>query len=124
MAGVRRVGGSALSLAYAQVHPERLVGLVLRGIFTARPFEQQWCLKPGEGASLVFPDLWEEFVAAIPEDEHADLIAAYSRRLNDPDPEIRLSAARAWTAWENATITLLPHADDEDTSICCCPDTP
>ncbi len=76
--------GSALALAYAQTHPERVTEMVLRGIFTLRPFELYWFYQ--EGASLLFPDLWEEYVAPIPEDERDDLIAAFHTRLNDPDP--------------------------------------
>jgi proline iminopeptidase len=101
--------GSALSLAYAQTHPGRVTELVLRGIFTLRPFELRWFYQ--EGASLVYPDLWESYLAPIPEDERHDLIAAFHRRLNDPDPAVRLPAARAWSVWEGSTITLLPNAD-------------
>jgi proline iminopeptidase len=102
--------GSALSLAYAQTHPERATELVIRGIFTLRPFELYWFYQ--EGASLLFPDLWEEYVAPIPEDEREDLITAYRSRLNSPDREERITAARAWAQWEGATITLLPDDDN------------
>jgi proline iminopeptidase len=98
--------GSALALAYAQTHPDRVTELVLRGIFTLRPFELYWFYQ--EGASLVFPDLWESFVAPIPEDERDDLIPAFHARLNDSDPAVRLPAARAWSVWEGSTLRLLP----------------
>ncbi|WP_433416998.1 prolyl aminopeptidase [Microtetraspora malaysiensis] len=110
--------GSALSLAYAQTHPDRVSELVLRGVFTLRPFELRWFYQ--EGASMVYPDLWESYVAPIPEDERGDLIAAFDRRLNDPDPAVRIPAARAWSVWEGSTITLrrdpsivAKHADDD-----------
>ncbi|MGI5492851.1 prolyl aminopeptidase [Microtetraspora malaysiensis] len=110
--------GSALSLAYAQTHPDRVSELVLRGVFTLRPFELRWFYQ--EGASMVYPDLWESYVAPIPEDERGDLIAAFQRRLNDPDPAVRIPAARAWSVWEGSTITLrrdpsivAKHADDD-----------
>jgi proline iminopeptidase len=101
--------GSALALAYAQTHPERVTELVLRGIFTLRPFELYWFYQ--EGASLMFPDLWEQYVAPIPEDERDDLIAAFHSRLNDPDPAIRIPAALAWSVWEGSTITLRPDPE-------------
>ncbi|WP_433324768.1 prolyl aminopeptidase [Spirillospora sp. CA-294931] len=101
--------GSALSLAYAQTHPDRVTELVLRGIFTLRPFELYWFYQ--EGASLVYPDLWEQYLAPIPEDEQDDLIAAYSERLNSPDREVRVAAGRAWSQWEAAAITLLPDPE-------------
>src|SRR3954452_23113965 len=71
--------GSALALAYAETHPDRVTELVLRGIFTLRPFELYWYYQ--EGASLMFPDLWEKYVAPIPEDERDDLITAFHPRL-------------------------------------------
>jgi proline iminopeptidase len=100
--------GSALALAYAQAHPERVSELVLRGIFTLRRAELRWYYQ--EGASWLFPDKWERFMAPIPEAERGDLIAAYRRRLTHPDRAVRLEAARAWSLWEGETITLLPDA--------------
>ena len=98
--------GSTLALAYAQTHPERVTGLILRGIFTLRRWELLWYYQ--EGASYLFPDKWERFVAPIPPAERGDMIAAYRRRLVDPDLQVRLAAARAWSRWEGETITLLP----------------
>lgn len=101
--------GSALSLAYAQRHPERVTALVLRGIFMLRPFELYWFYQ--EGASLIFPDLWESYLEPIPEEEREDLITAYHKRLNSPDERVRTAAARAWSQWEGSTISLRPRAD-------------
>lgn len=109
--------GSCLALAYAQKHPDRVSELVLRGIFTLRDEEIRWFYQ--EGASQLFPDLWESYLAAIPEEERDDLVAAYARRLASPDREVRSEAARAWSVWEGSTVTLLPnpslrehHADE------------
>ncbi len=79
---------------------------MLRGIFTVRREEIAWYYQ--EGASWLFPDLWEGFLAPIPVEERSDLVAAYRRRLIDDDPAVRLEAARAWSLWEGQTITLLP----------------
>ena len=100
--------GSTLALAYAETHPDRVSGLILRGIFTLRRWELLWYYQ--HGASLLFPDKWERFLAPIPADERGDLIAAYRRRLVDPDPAVRIGAAKAWSLWEGETITLLPDA--------------
>ena len=99
--------GSCLALAYAQQHPDRVSELVLRGIFTLREEELRWFYQ--EGASHLFPDLWESYLEPIPEQERGDLIAAYGRLLNSPDREERLAAARAWSVWEGSTVTLLPN---------------
>lgn len=101
--------GSALALAYAQTHPERVTELVLRGIFTLRRQELDWFYEGG--AAAVYPDLWEEFLAPVPALERAHLIEAYGRLLKDPDPEVHQPAAIAWSRWESSTITLLPQAD-------------
>ena len=98
--------GSCLALAYAETHPDRVTELVLRGIFTLRKIEIDWFYQ--EGASFLFPDVWEEYLAAIPEAEHGDLVAAYRRRLFDADPAVHGPAGMAWTVWENSTIRLLP----------------
>ena len=98
--------GSTLALAYAQKHPAQVSALVLRGIFTLRREELHWFYQ--EGASWLFPDEWEHFVAPIaPEDRH-DLMAAYHRLLTGADEGAREHAAIAWSHWEGRTITLLP----------------
>lgn len=98
--------GSTLALAYAQTHPERVTELVLRGIFTLRGSEIAWFYQ--EGASQLFPDAWEEYLSVIPAAERGDLVAAYRRRLFDPDPGVHTPAGVAWTVWENSTIRLIP----------------
>jgi proline iminopeptidase len=101
--------GSALALAYAETHPNRVRELVLRGIFTLRQVELDWFYEGG--AAAIFPDLWQEFLAPVPVEERGQLIRAYSRLLHDPDPAIHGPAAIAWSRWESSTITLLPRAD-------------
>ncbi|WP_206244515.1 prolyl aminopeptidase [Novosphingobium terrae] len=101
--------GSALGLAYAETHPERVSELVLRGIFTVREAELSWYYQ--FGASEVHPDKWEEFLAPIPPEEHGDLRKAYRKRLVGDNVEEQLAAAQAWTLWEGRTLTLLPDPD-------------
>ncbi len=100
--------GSTLALAYAQTHPQHVSALVVRGIFTVRHEELQWYYQGG--ASRLFPDLWEHYLAPIPLAERGDLIAAYRKRLTGSDKSVQLQAARAWSLWEGQTITLLPDA--------------
>ena len=96
--------GSTLSLAYAETHPDRVRELVLRGIFLCRPREIKWFYQ--EGASWIFPDVWEEFLKVIPEDERGDMVNAYYRRLTSDDKTVRIEAARAWSVWEASTSRL------------------
>ncbi len=98
--------GSTLALAYAETHPERVRALIVRGIFLLRRAELLWFYQ--EGASWLFPDLWEKYQAPIPEAERGDMMAAYRLRLTGEDRRAQLEAAHAWTQWESNTITLLP----------------
>ena len=99
--------GSTLALAYAETHPERVTELVLRGIFLLRQQELDWYY--GGGAATLFPDEWEKYCAPIPADEHGDMIAAYYKRLTSDNRDVRIEAARAWSMWEGATVSLLPN---------------
>jgi proline iminopeptidase len=101
--------GSALALAYAEAFPERVKGLILRGVFLLRPSEISWFYQ--DGASWLFPDAWEGYIAAIPKNERDDLLRAYYRRLTADDPAVRVAAAVAWTRWEKSTSFLLPRPD-------------
>lgn len=99
--------GSTLALAYAQAHPQRVLGLVLRGVFLCRPRDIRWFYQ--EGAGRLFPDHWEDYLAPIPEAERDDLVSAYHRRLTGEDEVARMAAAKAWSEWEGRTATLLPN---------------
>lgn len=98
--------GSTLSLVYAQTHPERVTGLILRGIFLCRPREIQWFYQ--EGASRIFPDYWQDFIEHIPEDERDDLVSAHYQRLTGDDEVARMASAKAWSIWEGRTSNLHP----------------
>ncbi len=96
--------GSTLSLAYAQTHPKRCKALVLRGIFLLRQSELEWFYQ--EGASHLFPDAWEDYLAPIPPRERGDLMKAYYKRLTSTNKKVRMQAARAWSIWEGSTSKL------------------
>lgn len=101
--------GSTLALAYAQKHPQRVTELVLRGIFTFAQDEMDWFYR--NGTRMLFPDAYDDFLAAIPPEEHDDIINAYHRRLTSDDPKVRAAAARAWSLWECRVARLLPDPD-------------
>lgn len=100
--------GSTLALSYAETHPERVRGLVLRGIFLCRPKETRWFYEDSQGAAAIFPDNWEEYVRIIPEVERGDMMGAYYRRLTSDDESVQLEAAKAWAIWEGSALKLLP----------------
>ena len=113
--------GSTLALAYAQTHPENVLGLILRGIFLCRQREIDWFYQ--EGASRIFPDVWEKFLEPIPLAERDALVNAYYRRLTSDDEFTRMQAAKAWSLWEGRTATLissqkvLEHFGDAHTAL-------
>lgn len=114
--------GSTLALSYAIQHPQRVIGLVLRGIFLGRQEDIDWIYQKG-GVSNIFPDAWENYISVIPVEERDDLITAYYKRLTHEDKTVRVEAARAWSMWEGSIVTLLPNEDlvndfgDEDYAI-------
>lgn len=98
--------GSTLALAYAETHPERCLGLILRGIFLCRKSEIDWFLY---GLRNLFPEAWQKLVEPLSEDERHDILAAYYQRLLNPDSEIHMPAARSWGIYEGSCSTLLPN---------------
>ena len=101
--------GSTLALAYAESYPERVTELILRGIFTVRKKEVHWLYQ--FGASMLFPEYWEDFVRPIPEAERGDFVAAYHKRLTGNDEVEKAACARAWSQWEGAVSSLLPNPE-------------
>lgn len=99
--------GSTLSLVYAQAYPERVLGLVLRGIFLCRPSDIHWFYQ--SGASRIFPDYWKDYLAPIPVAEQGDMVRAYYRRLTSSNELEQIHAAKAWSVWEGRTATLNPN---------------
>ncbi|WP_282602021.1 prolyl aminopeptidase [Paracoccus sp. PARArs4] len=96
--------GATLAVAYAEAHPDRVTGLVLRGVFLGMQTELDWFY--GGGAGRFFPDLWAQFQEPIPESERGDMIAAYHKRLFDPDASRQARYAQPWLMWENALAGL------------------
>jgi proline iminopeptidase len=96
--------GSTLALAYAERHPERVSEIILVSVTTTRRVEIDWLYR---GVGRFFPEAWERFRAYVPEAAgDGDLVAAYARRMEYPDPAARLRTAQEWTAWEDAVISL------------------
>lgn len=101
--------GSTLALLYAQTFPDKVIGMVLRGIFLCREQDLHWFYQAG--ADRIFPDYWQEFTAMIPEGEHGNLINAYYKRLTGSNELAKMAAAKAWATWEGRCATLRPNPD-------------
>lgn len=99
--------GAMLAVLYAETHRDRVTGLVLRGMFSGRRREIEWLYK--RGASEIFPEAWQKFIAPIPHAERGDLLGAYHRLITGDDRRVAVAAARSWCAWEAGVMTLLPR---------------
>lgn len=104
--------GSTLALAYAETHPQKVKGLILRGIFLCRPSEIKWFYQ--FGASEIFPDIWKSYENHIDIDDRHDYVSAYYKKLTDENPNVRLAAAKVWSKWEAATSRLFIDAYSVD----------
>lgn len=98
--------GSTLALAYAEGHTDRVLGLILRGIFLCRQQDIDWFYQGG--TARIFPDAWQDFLHPIPEAERGNLVQAYYKRLTSGNEIERMAAAKAWSIWEGSTATLKP----------------
>ena len=98
--------GSTLALAYAESHPNRVMALVLRGIFLCRQSEIDWFLY---GLKNIFPEAWRKFAGHLPEHERNNILKAYYALITDPDPAIHIPAARAWSIYEGSCSSLIPN---------------
>lgn len=100
--------GATLGLLYAQSHPERVRGMILRGSFLARQEDLDWFMRSGD--NRIFPEAWENFIDLLPVAERRDPVAAYYRRVHGEDEVLRRRAARAWSAWAGTIVTwMLPE---------------
>lgn len=101
--------GSTLSLAYAETHPDRVTELILRGIFLSTQSEHDWLFT--YGASELYPEAWDTFLAPIAGHTEKDNVTAYRKLLTGDDHAKKVAAAKAWSGWEASTVTLLPQPD-------------
>jgi len=113
--------GSTLSLIYAQSYPERVLTMILRGIFLCRAEEINWFYQ--QGANQVFPDYWQDFIKPLNTEQQKEILKSYSQLLHDNNEVKQLSAARSWSLWEAACSTLQPsksirsHFTDAHTAL-------
>jgi proline iminopeptidase len=95
--------GSTLLLAYAEAHPERVTEIVVSAVTTTRRSEIDWLYR---GVGRFLPEAWDRFLAGAPgTTRDGDVVAAYARLVEDPDPAVRAKATADWVAWEDAVLS-------------------
>ena len=108
--------GSTLALAYAQQHPAKVLGLILRGIFLGRPKDVDWIYEAG-GASRMFADYWKTYQQPLLHtnaEATGQMVNGYYDLLLGDDELKRLAAAKAWARWESSIATLGPNPNFVD----------
>ncbi len=101
--------GSTLALLYAQAYPERVLALILRGIFLCRQQDVDWFYQ--HGAKRIFPDFWQDFIEPLTPLEQKHVIKSYYKRLSGDDELARMAAAKAWSKWEARCASLQLNND-------------
>jgi proline iminopeptidase len=105
--------GSTLSLLYAQANPDKVIGMILRGIFLCRQQDLEWFYQ--HGASQIFPDYWKDFIEPIPPKQRGNMMAAYHALLTGDNELAKMNAAKHWSLWEGRCATLRPNSSVVDT---------
>lgn len=99
--------GSLLALLYAEKFPHQIKALLLHQIFLGRQKDFDWFYK--QGASLVYPDYWHEFIAQIPENKRDNIPQYYADCLQGTNELARMGAAKNWAIWQARCSSLQPH---------------
>lgn len=104
--------GATLGLAYAERYPDKVLGLILRGIFLGRDEDIAWFYE--NGASRFYPDHWEDFIAPVQRlraEKGAEVgcCDAYYELMMQDNELARMAAAKAWSTWEAHASTLHPN---------------
>ncbi|MEM6780900.1 MAG: prolyl aminopeptidase [Pseudomonadota bacterium] len=98
--------GSTLALSYAAIHADKVTSMILRGIFLMRPEEIHWFI---HGMQTIFPEAWEQFISILNEEERADILNSYYKRLTSDDENVFMEAAIDWSTYESACAALIPN---------------
>jgi len=89
--------GGALALLYAQQHPDKTAGLIIRAVFLARQQDLDWFAK--DGARRIYPEQWQRLLASIPEQEQENPVQAICNALWGGDEIAKRRVTREWMGW-------------------------
>lgn len=91
--------GTTLALLYGINYPTAVSAFILRGIFLGTEAEYQW-LYGAQGAAKFFPEYYQDFIEALPEDQRDNPITGYTEILNSTNELAAISASKSWFLWE------------------------
>ena len=98
--------GSTLALLYAEHNPEKILSLVLRGVFLCRKNDIQWFYQ--HGASEIYPHYWENYISIVDPSQRNDILSAYHDMIFSNDKNLSLKACKEWSLWEGKSSCLIP----------------
>jgi len=101
--------GATLALLYAERHPERVLGLIVRGTFLARAKDIDWFYHDN-GVNRLFPEQWRAFMEPLPSGHWDNPLAFYYDQLTAVEVETVCRAAVAWAGWTGCVVS---HAQFE-----------
>jgi len=102
--------GSTLALAYASKHAAAVQAMVVRGIYLAERWENEWLYAEG-GASRLFADEWKRF--AGPRKTLKQTLDHYGKAFRSKS---RKTAVKRWNQWESSISFLGPSKPSSDTT--------
>ena len=98
--------GSTLALLYAEAHPEKVLSLILRGVFLCRKDDINWFYQ--NGASEIYPQYWENYISIVDQSERENILSAYHEMIFSSDETISNRACKEWSLWEGKSSCLIP----------------
>lgn len=101
--------GSTLALLYAEAYPEKVISLILRGIFLCRKNDINWFYQ--NGASELYPKFWESYISIVDKTKRKDILSAYHEMIFSDDESISNTACKEWALWEGKSSCLVPSSE-------------
>ena len=101
--------GSTLALLYAEACPERVISLVLRGVFLCRRNDIQWFYQ--YGASEIYPAYWEDYISIVDKARTDNILTEYHKMIFSDDETLANKACKEWSLWEGRSSCLY-HTHD------------
>ncbi len=98
--------GSTLALLYAEAHPEKVLSLILRGVFLCRKDDINWFYQ--NGASEIYPQYWENYISIVDQSKRENILSAYHEMIFSSDETISNRACKEWSLWEGKSSCLIP----------------
>jgi proline iminopeptidase len=89
--------GGTLALLYAQQHRQRVLGMILRGVFLARQTDMDWYL--GNGVNRIYPQQWQALTNSVPAQFANNIAQGLFHTVFADDETIAKPAAKQWQQW-------------------------